>query len=156
MTVLVPMTAAEFAPFRQVSSEEYARENVESGRWLEQGSLERAFNEIDKLLPQKENTENHKLFTITCSITGKPAGNIWVFIDPEIATAFIYNLEILPEFRRQGLAQQALREIDDVAKACGAKKIGLHVFQQNSKAQALYKKMGYAVLSINMGKSLEG
>ncbi|MEM7506680.1 MAG: GNAT family N-acetyltransferase [Pseudomonadota bacterium] len=57
--------------------------------------------------------------------------------------AEILNLGVIPSCRRAGLAAELLRAAEELAKACGAKRMFLEVSVENSAARALYEKSGY-------------
>jgi hypothetical protein len=53
MIDLVPMTAEEYEAYLEEMAPDYAREHVEAGNWPEEGSVERAVNEMREVyLPQ--------------------------------------------------------------------------------------------------------
>ncbi|MEC5215217.1 GNAT superfamily N-acetyltransferase [Actimicrobium sp. GrIS 1.19] len=56
----------------------------------------------------------------------------------------IHDLVVLAEHRGQGLAQQIMRHIEQIAMERGCCKITLEVLQGNHHAQRVYSKMGYA------------
>lgn len=135
----------------------YALENIESGRWIEEGAIERSRADHESLLPDGIHTKNNYLFEV---ITGKESnvvGVLWVNVDDTVSTksAFIYDIEIYEDHRRQGYAKQTLNALECFVKDLGINKIGLHVFRQNAAAQSLYEAMGYRVVSSNMSKSID-
>jgi len=69
-------------------------------------------------------------------------------------SAFIYNIEIHPQFRRHGYATQAMLKVEGEARRLGAETIRLHVFGHNTAARPLYEELGYVPTNINMAKSL--
>jgi ribosomal protein S18 acetylase RimI-like enzyme len=73
-----------------------------------------------------------------------------------LRSAFVYDLEIAPEFRRQGHARRSFLALETLVAELGIDHIGLHVFSFNVGAQALYESLGYQVTGINMQKSLSG
>jgi ribosomal protein S18 acetylase RimI-like enzyme len=68
--------------------------------------------------------------------------------------AFVYNIEVYPDFRRRGYAEAAMKELEVVARRMGAETIRLHVFGHNAAARPLYVKLGYEPTNIVMAKSL--
>lgn len=59
-------------------------------------------------------------------------------LDP--SSVFLYNVFVVPEFQRQGKAQELLQKIEE-----DQKKLVLMVLAQNDKAIRLYLKLGYRV-----------
>ncbi len=58
--------------------------------------------------------------------------------------AFLTELFLLEARRDQGLGQQALWAIEDVAKQCDARALHLLVRHDNARAQHLYRENGFA------------
>lgn len=152
--MLEPMTESSFSAYLEQSIVIYAKENVASGRWPEQGALVRSEREFNQLLPQGLHSLHQHLFHICHPQTGEHVGILWLSIEPDSLSAFVFDIEIDAPFRRQGLATQALKEAEAFATSQGMVKIGLHVFYNNRSAQALYTALGYQVVSTNMAKAL--
>ena len=62
---------------------------------------------------------------------------------------------IRPSSRRKGYGGDLLRLLEEMARARGAGRIGLHVLAGNTGAIALYSKLGYQMTSHRMAKELE-
>lgn len=56
----------------------------------------------------------------------------------------LHDLMVLPECRGQGLAQQMMQSIEQIAREKGCCKITLEVVQNNRHAQQVYEKMGFS------------
>ena len=152
---LVPMTSEEFEAWLPGTIAGYAAEHVRSGRWSEEEALERSRAEHDRLLPQGLATPDHRLWNIVPAGGGEPVGILWIQVMQKPApTAFVYNIEIYPQFRRRGYAEQAMLKLEDEARRLGLEGIRLHVFGHNTAARALYEKLGYLPTNINMLKRL--
>jgi ribosomal protein S18 acetylase RimI-like enzyme len=156
-TVLAAMPAAAYAPYLDAASAAYAQENVDAGRWPAAGALERARADFEALLPQGLATPDHYLFEIRAGEGGPGVGILWFAVVERqgLREAFVYDLEIKPEWRRQGHAERAMRALEPQMAALGVRSIGLHVFGHNIGAQALYARLGYGVTGLNMAKRLE-
>ena len=156
MTVLVPMSAEVFKGYVENAVTGYARDNVESGRWPAEGALARSQADFDSSLPQGLATPDNYLFEIRTAEHGLLAGYIWFAVVEKngLWSAFVYDVEIKEEFRRQGHAAAAFAALEPVVRKLGLTSIGLHVFNHNPGAQALYRKLGYEVTSVNMRKEL--
>jgi ribosomal-protein-alanine N-acetyltransferase len=59
------------------------------------------------------------------------------------ATAYVWTIEVLPAFRRLGIARQLLMRMDESARQAGCTSIELHVAAENLNAQALYQEFGF-------------
>tara|TARA_B100001250_G_scaffold397573_1_gene404843 strand:+ start:521 stop:1003 length:483 start_codon:yes stop_codon:yes gene_type:complete len=151
MTTLVAMTPHEFDAYLQYSAMGYAEDNVRSGRWPEQGAMERALADMRNSLPQGVHTPDQHLFNITDD-SGSVVGHLWyaTFDQCGHRSAFIYDIEILPEHRQQGHATGAIKAMREQLAESGIHDIQLHVFAFNEGAIALYRKLGFTVSGFNM------
>jgi ribosomal protein S18 acetylase RimI-like enzyme len=156
VTVLVPMSSAIYSQYLQAAVSAYADENVESGRWPAEGALERSREDFNNSLPQGLNTPDNFLFEIKLAESGPTVGYIWFAIVEKngLKSAFVYDVEVKSEFRRQGHAKAAFAALEPLVTELGLSSIGLHVFGHNPGAQALYDELGYKVTGINMLKHL--
>lgn len=60
---------------------------------------------------------------------------------------YISNLAVLAAYRRQGIASQLLAACEPIAQGWQGTSLYLHVMENNSAARALYRQMGYEVVS---------
>lgn len=155
MPVLVPMNEADYAAFVESSVPAYAEDKVASGQWTRDQSLELARKALADLLPDGLRTAGHYLFTVQDD-RSEPVGRLWIAVQARGGSriAYVYDVAIKPEHRRQGHAARALRAAEEQARALGLEGIGLHVFGHNPGAVALYEKLGYRPTDINMFKAL--
>ena len=156
MTQLRPLPPESFPTLLDTVVVSYANDNVASGRWLAGEALEMAKAETAALLPQGPDTPNQQLFEIEDESTGQAVGFLWFSTvrRGSQATAYLYQLIVLPEYRRRGHAKSALRRAAEIAASQGHARIELHVFGHNVIAQSLYRALGYEVTSMNMAVSL--
>ena len=77
-------------------------------------------------------------------------GYCGVFLPAPGVEADILTVAVLPEYRRQGIAQEFMRQIEAWARDRGATAMMLEVEQTNDSAIALYTKLGYMKLSVRM------
>ena len=152
------MREEAFEEFLALSAKGYADDNIRSGRWPGAGSLERAAAELAESLPNGIHTPDNYIFEIAASQEGASVGYIWFAVRDQYGqrSAFIYDVEIKPEFRRQGYATAAFEAVEKHVAALGIQTVGLHVFAFNEGALALYKKLGFQVTGVNMQKILAG
>jgi ribosomal-protein-alanine N-acetyltransferase len=59
------------------------------------------------------------------------------------ATSYIWTIEVLPVFRRMGVARQLLLRVEESAKVSECAAIELHVAARNVDAVALYEGFGF-------------
>lgn len=158
MTVLVPMSAAFYQDFAEQLAKDYAEENVTAGLWQAETALERARSSTQSALPQGVDTPDQFLFEIKAEEHGETAGYLW-FSSVErygVRSAFVYELTVHPQFRRQGHAAAAFRLMEERLREQGCVAIELNVFASNPGAQALYASLGYVTTKMNMRKPLSG
>ena len=156
MTALRPMQAQAYPDYVDAAIRGYAHDNVEAGRWPAVGALQRSGEEFRSLLPQGLDTPDNHLFEILENEAGAVVGFVWYAIERKhgACAAYVYDLEIKVEYRRQGHALRALQALEAQAAASGAGSIGLNVFADNVAAQSLYRRLGYAPTNINMYKAV--
>jgi ribosomal protein S18 acetylase RimI-like enzyme len=135
MTILKAMKPSSFAAYREAAARGYAED-------------------FDETLPRGLATPGHHLYEIEDETTGAALGVIWFAVAAKngLESAFVYDVEIKAEFRRQGYARAAFAALEPLVKAMGLSNIGLHVFGHNPGAQALYNSLGYRITGVNMLK----
>ncbi|MFJ9290679.1 GNAT family N-acetyltransferase [Bacillus sp. 7705b] len=152
---LEDMTVEEFEAFRGMSVQNYAKQNIQSGTWTEKEAFEKSEQAYEKMIPNGRNSSNHFFWNIRNDL-GENIGWLWLYADPHHPQkeAFIYSFGLYEAFRGKGLAQLALRALDDKARQMGAERLALHVFAHNETAVHLYQKMGYIMTNIKMRRQL--
>jgi ribosomal protein S18 acetylase RimI-like enzyme len=157
LTVLVPMSPEYFENFLAFAIKVYADDKVLAGSWPEAQALERSRAEHAQLLPEGLASPTHHLFEIKDKVGGVTIGSVWLAESgvADARTAFIFNVNILPQYRRQGHASRAFEALEVIVRRLGCSSIGLHVFGHNPGAQAVYAKLGYNIVGITMRKRVE-
>jgi len=157
MTIsLKAMDESAFIDYKKHAIPAYAKDNVTAGRWPESDALARAEKEFERLLPDGVNSQDNYLFTIIANELNQNVGYIWVKIEHNLSvkSAFIYDIEIAEAHRQQGYAKAGLSRIEKAVTELGATSLGLHVFNNNAAAMALYERLGFNMVSHNMNKML--
>ena len=77
-------------------------------------------------------------------------GYCGVFLPAPGVEADVLTVAVLPDFRRQGIAREFMRQIEEWAKERGASALMLEVEKSNSAAIELYKSLGYLQISVRM------
>lgn len=80
----------------------------------------------------------------------KVVGYCGVFLPAPGVEADILTVAVLPDFRRQGIAREFMRQIEQWSKERGASAMMLEVEQSNSAAIELYTSLGYMKISVRM------
>jgi ribosomal protein S18 acetylase RimI-like enzyme len=156
MTILVPMTEPEFSDYLAFAIPDFAKDKIESGQWAPADALELSRKGYAESLPQGLATPDNFLFTVRDGLSPKGIGMLW-FAAQQRGTqrvAFVYDVSIDPEHQRKGHASRAFSALEVEVQKRGLAGIALHVFGQNTGAQALYHKLGFVTTNINMFKQL--
>jgi RimJ/RimL family protein N-acetyltransferase len=153
--IATPLPEPEYATWRDHQIQEYARDKVSNGAWSEPESLTRATADQDSLLPEGLQTPGHTI----CRIKDESAtliGWFWVGLATETPPGFawLYDIEIVPQFRGQGHGQAAMTLVESAARQLGCHRLGLHVFAHNPVARRLYESCGFAVTDYSYAKSI--
>ena len=152
MSILRKMSASEFEKYMENAINTYAKEKIKSGNWSEDEAFHMSKSEYDKLLPDGLNSSNNYLFSIL-NETDEVIGMIWLN-DQDNNCGFIYDIDIHENHQSRGYGLRAMKEIENIARSLGLKKIELHVFGHNERAINLYEKLKYRVTDIRMSKEL--
>jgi ribosomal-protein-alanine N-acetyltransferase len=64
-------------------------------------------------------------------------------VESNQTTAYIQTIEVLPQYRRMGIAAELMRRLEDSASKAAANLIWLHVDAENTTAQRLYEAHDY-------------
>ena len=67
----------------------------------------------------------------------------------EPGVAYIWTIEVLPAFRRMGVARQLLMRVEESAREAGRAAIELHVSERNAAGLALYEAAGYTRIGVD-------
>ena len=150
------MTADEFAAYRKVLPQEYAAAHVEAGNWLPEEGVAKAEAELASTLGGGLDQADTLLMTAVLG-DETPVGRVWVSLTHPRGvpgTAFIFDIEIVPEHRGKGLGRELLETVEDEVARLGHTHLALNVFGSNHAAIALYSSAGYEVITQQMRKEL--
>ena len=153
---LRPMTAAEFAEWREQSIAGYAADKVASGQWTAEESLDLTRKELHDLLPLGlETPANH--FSSIVDSDAVAVGTLWFGVKKRFGAdiAYVFDVRVRPERQREGHAARAFVALEDEVRRRGLAGIALHVFGHNEAARALYAKLGFRPTNISMFKPIE-
>lgn len=155
MVNLEPIQEADYLEWRARNERSYADDLVKAGNRDPEGAAEKAHHDFEEALPQGMHSPNQWIYSIIDE-SGEKVGVIWYQFQerPPFKEAFILDLEIMPEYRRRGYAQQAMLAVEAEARERGMNRMALHVFGQNTGAIRLYEKLGYQATNINMAKDI--
>lgn len=148
------MTEAEFVTWKAYSIGEYAKDKMQSLGISAHEATKLSEESFASLLADGMQTSDNHFYMVARGDT--VIGWLWFVIKTEwgVTSAFVYDVEIRPEFRRQGIGAAAMLLLEAKARERGASKIALHVFGDNTGARALYSNVGYRVTDYSMVKEL--
>ncbi|WP_172979700.1 GNAT family N-acetyltransferase [Agromyces agglutinans] len=151
--VLVPKDDEAVARWLPVAMREYEEARLEAGDSPESADAARAQSEA-RFFPDGRLIEGHLLYTV--EVDGEEAGWLWIGPWDSRGTEdwWVYDLRVLDEFQRRGIAREVMRRADEIAREHGAKSIGLNAFATNVPAIALYESLGYLTAALHMRKEL--
>lgn len=133
-------TFRDSIPPRETVDEEFFRRHH---RWL-----------LERYAPH-DGTRNTVL---VAEVNGRYAGHCWIGMQTDFFTRadepWIFDISVMPEFRRRGLAQAMLDAAHDFLRARGFTFLGLQVMAHNAAARRLYEKLGYTSHAITLRKGL--
>ena len=149
------MTEAEFDVWKAYSIGEYAKDKMQALGIDKAEALKLSQESFAFLAKDGIATADNHFFMIIRE--SEVLGWLWFALKSEwgVTSAFVYDLEVKPEYRRQGVAAAAMLLLENKARGLGATKIALHVFGQNTGARELYAKVGYQITDYSMAKILD-
>lgn len=155
---LKPLEQQQWDNILQRRIPEYAKEQVRAGRWSEEEALAEATAEFEKLLPEGVKTARNHVHGIIDPTSQAMVGYLW-YAEREKAgnpSAFICDLRVFEDYRRQGFASAALLAMEKIVlREHGTKRIELHVFGSNLPARTLYARTDYVETNVLMAKNLD-
>ena len=86
--------------------------------------------------------------------TTEPVG--WFRLDEEEGKLWLGMLQIRPTFHRRGIGRAVIAAAEELARARGARSLGIHTTQDNLAAQGLYTACGYALTEIGPCTTADG
>lgn len=148
------MTEGEYQSWQRQIAEDFAAEQVAAGNWEAEGAVDRAMEQNAAFLPEGLATPRMMMVHGVDAI-GVVVGRAWVGLDHPRGTpdtAFIYDIEIVPDRRGEGLGRALLTALEHEVAQAGVPAVELNVFGRNRTAVALYESAGYAVTTQQMRK----
>jgi ribosomal protein S18 acetylase RimI-like enzyme len=105
--------------------------------------------------PTTASARDHGIFVLEDD-SGAPVGSVW-FNERTVngrRVAWIYGLEVDRSQRGRGFGRTAMELLEHEVRRRGIDRIELNVFGGNEIARGLYRSLGYAEMSVWMGKDL--
>ena len=126
----------EFRTYRDASVRGYAEDKQQSGDWGSRDALTLSVQAFDRFAPSGLRTPDQHFFTVHDAATDAKVGWLWFQVrdDGINRSAYLCDIVIFDEHRRQGYGTACLAELDNRAKGLGIRRVGLHVFGHNTEA----------------------
>ncbi len=153
---LDPMTIDEFDERLPSLMHAYVAEQIRARNWASADADELAQLEQRRLLPRGLATPGMRWY-VARTPSDQVVGYLWLATepsDPRGGGAWIYAIEVEPEWRGRGVGHRLLSAAEVEVRRLGATSIALNVFGENRVARHLYESSGYEVTSLQMRKSL--
>jgi ribosomal protein S18 acetylase RimI-like enzyme len=148
------MNDAQFGAFFDDLMPSYAAERALADHVSLDVARRHVVDQIAGLLPHGRLSEGHSFLCIVRSGSAAWLGSVWYMMENSVRQAFLYNITVFPEHRRQGIASVALAQVEERVRLAGYGILGLNVFAHNAGAAALYRKLGFTAVSHYMNKTL--
>ncbi len=147
------LTDEELPRFLEEGGRFYARDLEQHGGFSAERAREKSRADHAKLFPGGRRQPGHRVCAIEDAESGERVGRMW-FAERDDGTVFLYQVEIEEALRGHGHGREAMRLLEEEARALGAARIELNVFGGNDVARGLYRSLGYAEQAVYMGKRL--
>jgi len=88
---------------------------------------------------------DYNSISLVAKVNGEIIGFIigMVYFERNSLVGHIFTIDVSPTYRRKGIAQRLLQEIEKIFKEKGVKACHLEVREDNIAALSLYQKLGY-------------
>ena len=150
-----PVTAVEYAEYREGAAADYARQMVELGGVEPEAARAKADADLAALLPPGRPLETHR-FTVA-EEHGEWVGIVWIGPAREgFEGSWVYDVTVAERHRGRGFGRSLMVEAERLAREAGQARLGLNVFGGNAVAIRLYSELGYHVDAQQMSKALDG
>ena len=156
MVTFKPLTKKEFKNYYNESITSYSEDIIITLGVENKLAFETAQEQFEKLLPDGKDTINNHISSIIDKKSSNRVGILWYTIREEFnqKCVFISDIIIFSEYRGKGYGTRTFNELEKITTKKGIYSIKLHVFGHNTKARALYKRLGFLDDSIYMSKKL--
>jgi ribosomal protein S18 acetylase RimI-like enzyme len=149
MLELVKMSKEHFESWNKQIWKSYRDELVQSG--VSEADADKDIERnLKETMPDGKPTPNQFFFDVMQN--QNHVGSVW--LSTEKGEWYIYDIEVKPEFRGQGLGRKTMQAIETYVRSNGGSKIGLAVFGFNDVARKLYLSEGYEITRLFMEKKL--
>jgi ribosomal protein S18 acetylase RimI-like enzyme len=148
------MRPDEYPAFVAASRAGYTHDMVVHGGMPRAIAEKKSEDDHASILPDGLATSGHAIFMV--EVDGEVVGHLWVAErgSPDRRIFFVYGVEIDEAHRGRGFGRRTMLLAEGEARARGIGRMELNVFGGNDLARGLYRSLGYAETSVQMGKDL--
>lgn len=151
--LLKKMSEKEFTIYFEDKVERYGKVQSENVHEVSsEDPLSKARKQLNNLLTKGIETSNHHLFNIYKD--DWLIGFVWIKVEKEKKSAFLYEIFIFEEYRGKGLGTKVMKNVEEWLEQEGIYYFKLHVFGRNEGARKLYEELGFEIAGINMLKTI--
>jgi ribosomal protein S18 acetylase RimI-like enzyme len=151
------MLPDEFVTYLEWAIDDYGAELERNGKATGEAAKVASRASFDAALPDGLATYGHVLLVAIDPDDAQRVGVLWFgpsTDDP--AMAWVYDITVDEERRRQGWGRAIMRAFEGEARAHGFVRAGLNVYGDNHVARRLYESLGYVETSRQLHKELPG
>jgi ribosomal protein S18 acetylase RimI-like enzyme len=149
------MNRAEFDEWLPRNIAGYAEHIAASGAMPAAAAREKAERDTARSFSAGFTTPGQHVFRVLAADVA--VGWLWLGVpgpDPDPLMAWVFQVEMAPEYRGRGYGRVAMLLAEDEARARGMTSLGLNVRGQNKVARSLYDSLGYEAMSLQLKKAL--
>jgi len=153
---LRPLREDELPELIERGRRSYADNLVSQAGASREGAAHKARNDWERFFPGGNLQPDNEVFAVVGS-DNERVGDLWLaFRENDFGerVAFLYWIEIAPEFRGQGLGRETMLLFEREVRARGLSEANLMVFGGNDVARSLYGSLGYTERAVFMSKSV--
>jgi GNAT superfamily N-acetyltransferase len=152
---LRPLTEQEYDAYRERSVPLYADDLVRARGMSAEAALLESASTFAKTLAEASAPERTWVLRVLTA-EDEDVGWLWLGPHPHRADGvYVYDIDIDEAHQGRGLGRATMLAAEDLARAEGLRHIALNVFGWNSRAEALYRSLGYDTGWTQMSKPLQ-
>jgi ribosomal protein S18 acetylase RimI-like enzyme len=153
---LRPMTEQEYDAYRQRSVPAYAADIERARGTRPEVALDESDKAFAKTLAEAEAEAPERTLVLrVLTSEGEEAGWLWLGPHPHREDGvYVYDIEIAETHQGRGLGRATMLAAEQLAREAGLRHIALNVFGWNSRAEELYRSLGYVTGSTQLSKPL--
>jgi ribosomal protein S18 acetylase RimI-like enzyme len=153
MVTLDSKTSTELVSWLPGKKEQYIAERVKAGENPEVAQR-MSDSQFAELFPDGSPAEGQYVMNVIDDEV--IVGTLWMGrpFSGDGDTWFIFDIEILKDFRGRGFGRAAMEAAEEWTRERGGTRVALNVFGPNLVARSLYDSLGYEVLATSMFKDI--